>query len=66
MSFVAGGVAFNFLGFWKDFHLRTPVYSLQGKYKSDVTTTLQNVYSLQVSNNGPKEECSATSCLMEQ
>ena len=56
MSFVAGGLAFNFLGFLKDFHLWTPIYSLQGKYKRDMTTTIQNVYSLQVRYNGPKEE----------
>ena len=41
-SLVAGGVAFDILRCWKDVHLQTSVYSLQVKYKVEVTTTTES------------------------
>ena len=42
-SLVAGGVAFEILQCWKDVHLQTSEYSLQDKYKGQVTTITENV-----------------------
>ena len=39
---VAAGVAFNILWCWKDVHLHTSEYSLQVKYKGEVTRTIEN------------------------
>ena len=41
-SLVAGSVAFDILQCWKDAHLQTFEYSLQGKYKGEVTTKAAN------------------------
>ena len=41
-SLLAGGVAFDILRCWKDDHLQTSEYSLQGKYKGKVTNTTEN------------------------
>ena len=38
-SLVAGDVVFDILRCWKDVHLQTSEYSLQVKYKEEVTTT---------------------------
>ena len=43
-SLVAGGVAFDILCCLKDDHLQTSEYSLQVKYKEEMTTTAENVY----------------------
>ena len=42
-SLLAGGVAFDILWCWKDDHLQTSEYSLQDKYKGEVTNTTENV-----------------------
>ena len=42
-SLLAGGVPFDILRCWKDDHLKTSEYSLQGKYKGEVTNTTENV-----------------------
>ena len=47
-SLPAGGVAFDILRCWKDDHLQTSEYSLQGKYKGKVTNTTENVDFLRV------------------
>ena len=41
-SLLAGDVAFDILGCWKDDHLQTSEYSLQNKYKGEVTNTTEN------------------------
>ena len=41
-SLLAGGVAFEILQCWKDDHLPTSEYSQQGKYKGEVTNTMEN------------------------
>ena len=43
-SLVTGGVAFDILQCWMDDHLQTSVYSLQVKYKGQVTTTAENAH----------------------
>ena len=40
---VAGVVVFDIILCWKDVHLQTSEYSLQVKYKWEVTTTTENV-----------------------
>ena len=42
-SLLVGGVAFDILRCWKDDHLQTSEYSMQGKYKGEVTNTMKNV-----------------------
>ena len=44
-SLLAGGVAFDILVCWKDDHLQTSEYSLQDKYKGEVTNKTENVIS---------------------
>ena len=42
-SALAGGVAFDILWCWKNYHLQTSEYSMQVKYKGEVTNTTENV-----------------------
>ena len=44
-SLLAGGVAFYILWCWKDDHLQTSEYSLQDKYKGEVTNTTENGFT---------------------
>ena len=44
-SLVAVSVRFDILRSWKDAYIQTPDYSLQVKYKGEVTTTTENVYT---------------------
>ena len=41
-SLLASGGAFYFLRCWKDSQLQTSEYSLQGKFKGEVTNTTEN------------------------
>ena len=41
-SSLAGGVAFDILWCWKDDHMQTSEYSLQDKYKGEVTNITEN------------------------
>ena len=43
-SLVPVGVAFDILQCWKDVHMQTYEYSLQVKYKGQVTTTTAQLY----------------------
>ena len=40
---MTGGVSFDILPCWMDNHLKKFEYSLQVKYKGQVTTTMENV-----------------------
>ena len=40
---MTGGVSFDILRCWMDVHLKKSEYSLQVKYKGQVTTTMENV-----------------------
>ena len=46
MSLLAGGVSFDILQCKKDDHLKTSEYSLQGKYKGEVTKRMENDHTV--------------------
>ena len=41
-SFITGVVDFDILRSWKDFHVHTSEYTLQGKCKEEMTTATEN------------------------
>ena len=64
-SLVAGGVAFDILRCWKDVHLPMSEYSLQVKYKGEVTTK-NYALSRNVSNGITEEKYFVEPCFQHR